>query len=118
MAYKMVDGELVDINDEEHQEFLGTLSLAVPQLEDYRIAIRLHVERTAQQRGYDTGTSCASYANSSVPLWAGEATAFVAWRDAVWSYAFTELGKVQSGLRPQPTVDEIVAELPEIQWPV
>lgn len=38
----------------------------------------------------------------------------VAWRDAVWAHAFAELGKVQHGQRPQPTVEDFIAELPVI----
>jgi len=88
-----------------------------PTLEDYRIAIQAHVDATAQERQYDSGVSCASYVNSTVQQWAAEAAAFVAWRDAVWAYAFTELDKVLNGQRPQPTIDEFLLELPAMQWP-
>jgi hypothetical protein len=37
------------------------------------------------------------------------------WRLA---YAFAELVKVQTGLRPVPTVEDFIAELPEKVWPV
>lgn len=88
-----------------------------PTLEDYRIAIQAHVDATAQERQYDNGVSCASYVNSTVQQWAAEAAAFVAWRDAVWAHAFTELDKVLNEERPQPTVEEFLLELPAMQWP-
>lgn len=88
-----------------------------PTLEDYRIAIQAHIDATARQRDYDSGVSCASYVNSTVQQWAAEAAAFVAWRDAVWEYAFAELDKVLNGQRPQPTIDEFLQELPVMQWP-
>lgn len=88
-----------------------------PTLEDYRIAIQAHVDATAQERQYDSGVSCASYVNSTVQQWAAEAAAFVAWRDAVWAYAYSELDRVQRGLRTQPSIDEFLAELPMMQWP-
>ena len=91
-----------------------------PTLEDYRSAIQAHVDATAQARNYDSAVSCASYVASGNPVWAAEAQAFVAWRDAVWAYAFAELDKVQSGQREQPTVadfvDEVQAVLP-MEWP-
>jgi len=52
-----------------------------------------------------------------VPQWAAEAAAFAAWRDAVWTYAYAELAKVQAGQRAQPTVTDLIAELPAIIWP-
>lgn len=82
-----------------------------PTLNDYRRAVQAHVDVTAQERQYDNATSCASYVNSTNPVWAAEATAFVAWRDAVWAYAFTELDKVTNGERQQPTVSEFIDEL-------
>ena len=88
-----------------------------PTLDDYRYAIQTHIDATAQERQYDSGVSCATYVNSTNPQWAAEAAAFVAWRDAVWSYAFTELEKVLNEQRPQPTIDEFLSELPAMQWP-
>ncbi|MGO4666578.1 hypothetical protein [Bosea sp. 2RAB26] len=84
--------------------------------DDYRYAIQAHVDATAQQRSYDSGITCASYVNSTVPAWASQAAIFVAWRDAVWAYAYSELAKVEGGQRPQPTVEAIVSELPLITW--
>lgn len=86
-------------------------------VDDYRTAIQGLVDQTAQARSYDSGITCASYVGSTNPIWAAEAAAFVAWRDAVWVYAFTALPKVQSGQRPQPSVAAFLDELPLIIWP-
>jgi hypothetical protein len=108
------DGEVVTLTEEQ----IGQLPAAPPlTVDDYRRAIQAHVDATAQQRNYDSGITCASYVNSTSPAWAAEAAAFVAWRDAVWAYAFTELAKVEGGQREQPTVAEIIDELPAIAWP-
>ena len=88
-----------------------------PTQDDYRRAIQARIDETARVRRYDSGASCASYAASTVPAWAAEAQAFIAWRDAVWAYAYAELARVEAGERPQPTVDEFLAELPTITWP-
>lgn len=86
-------------------------------IEQFRVAIQAHVDATAQSRRYDNGISLASYVNSTVPQWAAEATAFVAWRDAVWAYSYAELDKVLNEEREQPTVEDFLAELPAISWP-
>ena len=88
-----------------------------PTVSEYKAAIVAHLDAAAQARLYDGAVSIATYVNSTNPAWAAEATAFVAWRDAVWAYAYTELDKVMAGTRAQPTVAEILAELPAIQWP-
>lgn len=89
---------------------------ALPDIDDYRRAVQAHVDATAQERQYDGGHTCATYLGSSNPVWAAEAQAFVSWRDAVWGYAFAELGRVQNGERPQPTIEDFLEELPPIVW--
>lgn len=115
---KLVGGEVVPMEPEEQADYLASIAFEpVPQLDDYRGAIQAHVDMTAQARSYDSGITCASYVGSTNPGWAAEAAAFVAWRDAVWVYAYTELAKVEAGTRPQPSVGEIIAELPAMAWP-
>lgn len=88
-----------------------------PTLADFQAAIDGHVDAVAGARNYSSGTSCASYAASTVPQWQAEAAAFIAWRDAVWAHAYAELDKVENGQRPVPAVADFVAELPAIVWP-
>lgn len=88
-----------------------------PSLDDYRRAIEALTAATAHARDYASAESIAGYVNSTVPAWAAEGQAFVAWRDAVWIYAFTELDRVTNGEREQPTIDDLIAELPVIEWP-
>ena len=87
-------------------------------IEQFRSAIQSHVDATAASRRYDNGVSLASYVASGNPEWASEAQAFVAWRDAVWVYAYAELDRVLDGEREQPSVEAFIAELPMIQWSV
>ena len=97
----------------------GIAPYAAPPLtiDDYRHAIQAHIDATAQAQSYDSGVTCSSYVGSTNPAWAAEAAAFVAWRDAVWTYAYSELEKVQAGQRPQPSVAAILDELPAMTWP-
>ena len=99
----------------------GTLPTGdhVPTLieDDYTVAIQALVDATARSRQYTDGVSMATYVTSTNTSWAAEATAFVAWRDATWSYAYAQLAAVQSGQRTQPTVDELLTEITPIVWP-
>ncbi|WP_210258903.1 hypothetical protein [Rhizobium sp. WYCCWR 11152] len=88
-----------------------------PAMGDYQVAIQAVVDETARSKEFNDGVTLASYVASTVGSWAAQAQAFVAWRDAVWSHCYSELAKVQSGVREQPTVDAFLHELPEIVWP-
>lgn len=90
---------------------------AADSLLAFERAIQAQIDAVARARGYHDGAHAASYVVSTNPTWAVEATAFVAWRDAVWAYAYFQLANVQNGEREQPTVAELVSELPDIQWP-
>jgi len=85
-------------------------------VERFRAAIQHHVDAQAHSRRYDSGNSLASYVASTNEAWAAEAQVFVAWRDAVWLYAYAELDKVMAGEREQPTVEDFIRELPVIEW--
>lgn len=88
-----------------------------PTLEDYENAIQATVDAAAKTKLFRDGVTLASYTASTNPQWAAEAVAFVAWRDQIWAYSYTELAKVQAGQRDQPTVEEFLTELPDIIWP-
>jgi hypothetical protein len=88
-----------------------------PTLADYESAIQAIVDATAKEKLFRDGVTLASYVTSTDPAWSAEAQAFVAWRDAVWRYAYAELAKVQTGQREQPTVEDFLAEIDPITWP-
>lgn len=120
LPYHVVDGDSLYA---EAAEFGADLPFE-PQpesspvtLDDYRFAIQATVDTVAQERSYDSGLTCSSYLGSTNSGWAAEAAAFVAWRDAVWAYAYAELAKVEAGEREQPELAELIGELPAINWP-
>lgn len=85
-------------------------------LNDYRRAVQAHIDRTAQERRYDTATSCASYVASTNPAWAAEAAALIAWRDEVW----TQVYAAEAGYNPDappPSIADVIDGLPTIAWP-
>jgi uncharacterized membrane protein YgcG len=84
---------------------------------DYAAAIEEHIDRIARAKAYSGAVSLASYANSSIPAWKAEAETFIAWRDAVWAYAYLIMGEVVQGLKQPPTIEGLIADLPTIDWP-
>ena len=84
-----------------------------PSVSDFETAIQRHIDATARQRLYRDGNTCASYVNSTVPIWAAEAAAFVAWRDAVWEQVFIDMTEGEFTGTPA----EYVVTLPVIEWP-
>lgn len=79
-------------------------------------AIAAHVDAVAAQRNYDSGAHCASYVASTVPEWAAEAQAFVAWRDQVWIAAL-QLRDQMLAAQTVPTIPSVIAALPPMVWP-
>lgn len=94
------------------EPYAETLTVA-----DYRRAVQAHVDRVAQDRLYDNGPSCASYAASTNAGWAAEAAAFIAWRDGVWAQVLATLAAVEAAEIAPPTIAALIAALPQITWP-
>lgn len=107
---KTVDGRPAYV----HQLRARTLAEAS---ETARQLVAAHVDAVAATRGYDNGAACASYTTSTMAKWAAEATAFVAWRDGVWTKVFDLLAKVQAGTATVPTAAALIASLDDITWP-
>jgi hypothetical protein len=87
-----------------------------PSQSDYQIAIQNLIDATAQSRQYTDGTSLAGYRDSTIAQWASEASAFIQWRDQVWSYAYQQLSAFEAGQRQRPSVDALLTELPPMKW--
>ena len=79
-------------------------------------AVQAYMDTVAQTRGYDNIHTACSYVNSTDEIFAAEGAACLAWRDAVWRKCYTMLAEVQAGMRAIPTVEELIAELPELSW--
>lgn len=80
----------------------------------FESAIQGKLDDYARSKNYADGNALAGYVASTVPQWKAEAESFVAWRDAVWLYAYTELAKALDGQRNIPTIDEFLTELPTV----
>ena len=74
-------------------------------------AVQKMLDDSAVTRGYDSIISECSYA-SSTGNFGKEAQITVNWRDAVWTYIFQVQGDIVSGARTEPTLNNLLTELP------
>ena len=79
-------------------------------------AIQNYLDTTAQERRYDNIFTAISYVNSTDETFAREAQACLVWRDKVWRKCYDILDAVEAGEREVPTIEELIAELPVIDW--
>lgn len=79
-------------------------------------ALNQHLDAVARQRRYDNRFTCSLRAGFTGPFQA-EGLAFAAWMDVCNLTAYQIMAEVKAGLRPIPTEEELVAEMPTIQWP-
>lgn len=86
-------------------------------LAQYTSTIQKRLDDFAQTRNYDSILSACTYATSTVPKFAAEGQYCVDARDATWMAAHTLLAEVKSGLRPMPTLIEVIASMPDLVWP-
>ena len=84
----------------------------------YAAAVQLHMDAAAVAAGYDDIKTAVTYAEEpAVARFQTEGAAFRAWRSLCWDYCYTQLAAVQSATRTQPTVAELIAELPALVLP-
>jgi hypothetical protein len=69
------------------------------------------------ERDYDSIDTCiARYTDSPNPKYAREAKAVRDWNTAVWDKCWDILAEVKAGKRDVPTLEEVIAELPKLDW--
>lgn len=79
----------------------------------YRSAVGLHIDQEAQALGYDDVSTAVTYADEPAVLkFQQEGQALRAWRSQVWTAYYSILADVERGSRSEPTVEELIAELP------
>lgn len=87
-------------------------------IERFRVVIQEHMDVAARLAGYDDIKTAVTYAEEpAVPKFQAEGKALRAWRSLVWAYGYEQIAAVQSGDRPLPTPEELIAELPLLVMP-
>ena len=85
----------------------------------YELAVQVRLDAAAIAARYDSIATAISYAEEpAVPKFQNDGKAFRAWRSLVWAYAYEQLAAVKAGERTQPTVEDFLLELPELELPV
>ena len=77
-----------------------------------RAAVADHLNAVAIERDYDNALDLCSYAVSTEPTFLAEAQMFMAWRDNVQVAVKQVIKDVKKGDRVEPTISEVIAELP------
>lgn len=83
-----------------------------------QVAVQQRLDTFARTRAYDGILSAATYAASAVPKFAAEGQYAVQARDATWAACYQIMADVQAGLRPMPTIEHVLSELPTLEWPL
>jgi hypothetical protein len=109
----LVTGEVT-----EHEDAESNYQPPPTTLKDYDIAVEKHLDTVADMAGYydplgripniDRACAYAAYDND----YQAESQSFVAWRAAVWKKAYEIQLAVGNGERDQPTIEELISELP------
>lgn len=97
------------------------------KLKQYEEAIQKHIDKVAQERGYDNGYTCASYYRDKDPQYASDAKVFKDWRSDVWVIVNNILNQYTSqfsgveniteeDLQQYPSILQIINNLPQIEW--
>lgn len=80
-------------------------------------AVQKHLDSVAQVREYDGIVSLCSYVDTGDDTFDAEGAAGRTWRSSVWRYCKQLRIDIQAGTRTVPTIEELINELPEMEWP-
>lgn len=83
----------------------------------YEVAVQAHIDAMAFAQGYDTIYTAISYIGSANAKWNAEGIALRDWRDSVWLATHGILNDVVGEVRPLPTIEQAIAELPVYEQP-
>lgn len=78
--------------------------------------VQAYMDDAVKARGYDGILSACSYINTGIERFDSEGAACRMWRSAVWEKCYAILAEVQAGARAVPTVEELINELPKLEW--
>lgn len=112
--------QLATIEDKGEYYEVVEIPVHVPTPEEIKQSlingIQAYMNTTAQTKGYDDIFTAISYENSEDEIFKAEGKACRVWRDKVWRACYNILDEVLAGAREIPTLEELIAELPKIDW--
>lgn len=84
----------------------------------YEVAVQGKMDDAAKLAGYDDIKTAVTYADEpAVEKFQLDGQAFRAWRSLCWAHCYQALSDFEQGLRAQPTVQELLDELPALTLP-
>ena len=104
--------ELCPMKTEEEKQ----KELAEQRFKDIQNAVQVVLDGKAKEKNYDDGFAVASYALSTNDTFRSDAAKFIAWRDAVWAKCYQILDAYKAGEIEMPSVENVLAVLPELEW--
>lgn len=117
----------LDEGNRDYQDYLAWVAEGntpdqppAPTLEDviarFTPMLQVYMDGVAQQNGYDSVVSCCSYNTSLVVQWAQDALAMSKWRDAMWTWAYSQQPTL-AAMTPEQiaglTTDYIITQAPK-----
>lgn len=112
------NAQLKQISDDTFQLVQSTYILTFQQqCNIYQNSIQRLIDQTARSKGYENGSTLATYILSTNQVWKKEADIFIKWRDAVWTHYHDIINAIdQSTVENYPSVQQIIQQLPKIEW--
>lgn len=99
--------EVTPPTEEEKQE----------QIKNYlKTVVQNWMDKTVQEREYDGVHTACLYVNSPIEKFQKEGQACLEWMSAVWVKCYEIQDEVLAGTREIPTEEELIAELPVLEW--
>lgn len=79
--------------------------------------VQAYMDRKVQERNYDSVHTCVgTYLYSPIDKFRIEAESVKDWVSYVWAKCYEILAEVEAGNREVPTLEEVISELPELNW--
>ena len=88
------------------------------EIKRYAAVVQRVLDAAAVSAGYDDIKTAVTYADEpAVAKFQSDGRAFRAWRSLCWDYCYKTLEEVESGIRPQPSIETFIADLPALALP-
>lgn len=118
--YTELDGTVIPAMTKEEQKvkfYADKTEAEAKALKDaYTTAMENFMDAQANTKGYTSRYTASLRVNSTVAKFKAEGQAYMDWMDTCYNLGYTVLAEVVNGIRPMPTIEEFLAELPKLDW--